>query len=539
MAEHAEENSTTGSFVRHAWTVSGLTLVSRVAGLARDSICAKYFGAGPVWSAFALAFAIPNLFRRLFGEGALSAAFLPEYTRLSDHRPDLAPVFATLVLGGLAALLGSLTLLAEIALWMALSLTGDDAPAERALAIRLSMIMAPYMPLVCLVAMVGAMLQARGRFGPTASAPILLNLFIIVAAVGAAFILPESNELDWGRITVVAIAVTVAGVVQLVWSLVALPGPRAFRWSVESELRAEAWRRTKSMIRVVTPMLLGLGVLQFNTFLDQLIASYPIAVGPSIFGVDYPLDKQSEAVLYYANRLYQFPLGVFGIAIATAIFPTLARTADDRQQFGRTLRDGLRLSMFIGLPASVGLVLVGRYLTAVVLRGGAFESDDGDRVTWTLIGYAPAVWAYSLNHVLVRAYYAQGDSMRPVRIALGIVALNLSLNLTLIWPLGEAGLAWSTSACAITQTVFLLRGLRDHADRPVDRSTIVGWGKCAIATVAMAIVTMGVRQFVNDDNWTQAFLALVAVTGAGALSYGLMAVLLRMKELSWLRRRET
>ncbi|HCT45480.1 MAG TPA: murein biosynthesis integral membrane protein MurJ, partial [Phycisphaerales bacterium] len=170
------------------------------------------------------------------------------------------------------------------------------------------------------------------------------------------------------------------------------------------------------------------------------------------------LDASSNAILFYAQRLYQFPLGVFGIAVATAAFPALSRVAGDSVRFGEMLTRGLRLSLFIGVPASVGLLLVGEALIRVLYSGGGdgFSEAGVSRASAVLAGYALAVWAYSLNQLLTRAFYARGDTRTPMTVALGMVGVNICLNLVLIWWLREAGLAWSTAVCAVGQTVLLL-----------------------------------------------------------------------------------
>ena len=435
-------------FERHARTVSLLTLASRVTGLARDAAFSRVFGAGVVMDAFVFAFMLPNLFRRLFGEGAMAAAFLPTFSRLDSSEPEMARRLASLTVALLVTVLGGVVLIGEISLYVVSARSGHTS-----LPVWLMMVMLPYMPLVCVVAILGAMLQVRGRFGPAAAAPIVLNAFLIATTVGLAIALEggEASGAPEGRrlvhIGMVAGSVVLAGVVQVGWSLWALRTPP---WWTRSMRPARGPMRR--VLGQALPMIVGLGVLQLNTFLDGLIAAYPTVVGPTVFGIDYPLDPGALSTLGYAQRLYQFPLGVFGIAVATAIFPALSRAADEKGAFADTLRRGLRLVVFIGLPASAGLVLVRTSLAAAVFEGGRFSPDDTARVGRILLGYAPAVWAYSMVHVLTRGFYARGNSVTPVRIAIGVVALNLALNCTLIWtPLREAGLAWSTAVCAMIQ----------------------------------------------------------------------------------------
>lgn len=530
---------------RNAHVVTVLTFASRLTGLARDAVLSRCFGVGPVMDAFALAFMLPNLFRRLFGEGALSAAFLPVYARLDRDAPDAARRLAALLISGMLVALGGLTLVGELVLWWLSARSTTDV-----LALRLMMITLPYMPLVCLVAILGAMLQVHGRFGPTAASPIILNICIVVAAIGSAHLAPavldrfSVGAVDAGadaggdgaaarsRIVIVCISVCVAGLLQLVWSMWSLRGHRV-AWTRPSLAEHAALRE---VLVKAGPMILGLGVLQLNTFIDGIVASWPTLVGPTILGVAYPLSPGALATLGYAQRLYEFPLGVFGIAVATAIFPLLSKQANDPAAFVHTLRRGLRLVVYIGLPASVGLMLVSTPLTGVVLQGGDFGADDTARVAFVLVGYAPAVWAYSMNHTLTRAFYALGDTMTPVWISLAMVALNLALNLTLIWtPLREAGLAWSTAIAAIIQSALLARSLRRRIGPFVDAHVRASWLRTCVATAVMAAATwpLALVMAPTDSRWRALAFALAASVASGAAVFIVASRLLRMPELAW------
>ena len=536
-------------FVSHARVVGGLTFLSRILGLVRDAVCSRTFGAGPVWSAFALAFLVPNLFRRLFGEGALSAAFLPEYARLTEKGEDEARKFAGLILGGVVVFLGVITLVGEGVLWYLLSTMPEATKAvdtvslfeSRRLVIELLMVMLPYMPLICLVALLGAMLQVHKRFGPTAAAPIILNIFIIGGAGIAALQSRAGYQVDGGLlrggIYFIAIGVIAAGVVQVVWSLVALKRVSRGSYSLNGFRDVEARKRSRKMVGLLIPMLVGLGALQLNTLLDGLIASYPVWGGATIGGWDYPLDVKSNSILFFSQRLYQFPLGVFGIAVATAIFPALARTASNRHDFTETLRHGLRLTMFIGLPASLGLMIVRVPLATVILRGHHFTEGDVERVAHVLLGYAPAIWAYSLNQVLTRAFYAHDDSKTPVRIALGTMILNLMLNVTLIWVMGEAGLAWSTSISAVVQSFLLMVMIRRYTGRVVDGEVRRSVWRVVVGTVVMGLLSFaamyGMSMMIDSAGWWGRFILLVVGMGVGAISYVICAKVLGMEEWGW------
>lgn len=516
-------------FEKHAWTVTVLTLVSRVTGLLRDATLSRVFGAGVWMDSFFFAFIIPNLFRRLFGEGALAAAFLPVYSDLLHNNPKASRQLATLVVARLMLLLGAITLVGEILLYILSASKGHESPA-----LWLTMIMLPYMPLVCLVAMLGAMLQVHGRFGPTAASPVILNLFIIAAAVGM-------NYTDWAmregddasarvHVGIVAGAVLLAGFVQVAWSLWAL---RKDKWWTSE--RSEVAEPFKKVLKQAMPMIVGLGVLQLNTFFDGIIASYPATIGDTIFGYQYPLDEGAMAAVSFAQRLYQFPLGVFGIAVATAIFPLLSKQVNEPDAFGATVRRGLRLVVFIGLPASVGLMLVRHSITAVILQGGEFTAEDTQRVGRILLGYAPAIWAYSMTHVLTRALYAHGDAKKAMKVAVSMVVLNVLLNCTLIWtPLKETGLAWSTATCAVIQAIILSGVVKRYGIAVIDRAVASSWLRTLLASVAMGGAVWLVMHFVSlGDSWRDQTIELTAAVGAGMIVMFGFATLMRMPEQWW------
>ena len=519
------------SIGRAVRTLSGLTLGSRVLGLVRDLATVRIFADTAVGSAFAAALAIPNMFRRLFGEGALSAAFLPEYARLDASDPAQASAFARTTIALLALATGSLTVLAELALLLALLLSPGDA--DRTLSLRLIMLTLPFMPMVCVAAILGGMLQTHGRFAPWAAAPIILNLCIIGACAPYWFIHSASPR-TWGY--VISASVLLAGSLQIAWSLRRLRG--RVDWNAASE---QTRARVKTMLARMVPALIGLGALQLNAFVDTLIAMWPLWVGDTIAGRPYPLDEASNSVLYYAQRLYQFPLGVFGIAVATAIFPELSRASQDHTRFTDLLRRGLRLSLFIALPASAGLALVRTDLVTTLYAGSdaGFSQAGVRRAEMVVLGYSVGVWAYSLNQLWTRAFYARNDTTTPMRIALAMVGLNLTLNLALVWPLGEAGLAWSTSISAMAQCVLLARaargrlGLRGLVDAPTARSL----ARSLALTALMGASVWALVTFWGDrSSWGGSALALGGATLLGAGLYAGLSRAVRAPELGWILR---
>ena len=276
-----------------------------------------------------------------------------------------------------------------------------------------------------------------------------------------------------------------------------------------------------------------------------------------------PLRNGDVAALNWSQRLYQFPLGVFGIAIATAIFPALSATAskfmgdnhgelenekrpgahqdEALEEFAKIVRHGLRLTVFIALPASAGLILVRVPLARTVFEHGSFTSKDSLRVSFILAGYASSVWAYSMTHTLTRAFYALKDATTPLKVSAAMVMLNLTLNLSLIWSLGAAGLAWSTAISAAGQVVLLLLLLRKRVAKPVDHTVIASWTRSMIATTVMAGALFATSFFIEDPlamSWTASAGLLAGMVALGIAVYFVIAKLTKSEELGWLLRRK-
>lgn len=518
--------------VGHARTFAALTLVSRVLGLARDAILARLFGVTGLGTAFGIAFQFPNTFRRLFGEGALSAAFIPEYARLLRQDHALADRFASLVVALTIAVLGAATVILEAVIIAVVA--SIDLPDHGRRALILLALMLPYMPMVCATAILGGMLQTHGRFAAQAGAPIILNLCMIAAALAGARVLRLNAE---STALIVAGSVTVAGVLQIAWCLRDLRGLTTWSRMVEG-VAAPA----RTMFRRLGPVLVGLGAVQVATLVESwLIVAWPIYQGPTILGNPYPLDEGAGAALTNAQRLYQFPLGVFGIALATAAFPTLARLADEKDRFAQTLRKSLRLSLFIGLPATVGLAWVARDLTAVIYLGGRVGHADAERIARCLVMYALLVGAYSLTHVLTRAFYALGDTRTPMKVSIATVALGLALSLALMWPMREAGLALAASIAAAVQLAFLVRlagrRMNDAADPLFDRAVRASAARIAAGAALMLAALAGARLAwpapAAPTYWDHG-LRLVGDASLGVLVYFAYGRAFCRDEVSWL-----
>jgi putative peptidoglycan lipid II flippase len=464
------------------------TLASRVLGMVRDMATASLLGlsSGGVMDTFVVAFRIPNLFRAVFGEGALVASYLPALSAELEKDRTAAWRLASATLTWLAIVLAGVVLIGEGvcgAAWLA----SGSAPDARLLA-GLSSVMLPYLLFICLAAQAAATLNALGHFSVPALAPTILNLCWLAAAWAVApWFAPDKESQAY----VLAWAILVAGMLQFAvqWPMLRRLG---FRFEYDfAASRTAFWR----IVRAMAPVTLGLTVTRLNTLMDSLMA-WGLAAAPGAgeriawlgYAVRYPLTQGAAAAIYYGERLYQFPVGILGLALATAIFPLLSRHAarGDRQQLGADLTFGLRLVLFLGLPASAGLMLLSEPLARLFFERGQFTANDTVRAGRMIACYASGVWAYCALPVVVRGYYALGDLTTPVKVGVGAVALNFGLNLLLIWPLAEAGLAVATSISAGLQVVVLL-AIFSRRLAPIEWPLLArsAW-RTAVATLAMA-----------------------------------------------------
>lgn len=525
-------------FLRSTALISVFTTLSRVLGLVRDIACAAVFGGGMVWDAFSFAFRVPNLFRRLFGEGALSSAFIPVFTDYLENRDRaeawrLVWVVATALAGVLLACL----LLGE-ALVLAIPLLSEVTPRWR-LALALTAVLFPYMIFVCLTAMAGSILQSLRHFAAPALAPVVLNICWIVAVVAVA---PLVTERMSGRIFVLAAGILVAGVFQLalqlgVLSRLGLPFRPAFDLSHPG---------LRKIFVTMLPVVLGMAAFQANVFLDGVIAiSFAAPEGKETFRLfgtllPYPMQIGANSTLYYANRIMQFPLGVFGIALATAIFPTLSSRAarEDWGGYREALTDGLGAVLFIGIPAGVGLIVLGRPAVELLFERGEFSGAMSIRTATVISAYGVGIWAYCAHHVLARAFYSLKDTVTPVKIAAAAVVLNLALNLTLIWWVAEAGLALATALSTAAQSAALYLFLIRRTGPPAQKRLLTTLLKTCAATAGMAAVTLLVLSHMppspSGDVLAIKCLRLLVPMVAGALVYGVLAGALRIPEMELL-----
>ncbi len=514
-----------------------MTLLSRILGFIRDSVMGAQFGRGSILDQFAVAFRIPNLARQLFGEGALSTAFLPVFLRDLEHngretafRTASAVIFAT------AVSLLAVVLAAEAVILLLLYFGSFNY--EGHLLLQLMAILTPFLMLICVLAQACAVMHGLGEFFGPAQFPVFFNAVWIAITWGLGQTSLEAET----RIRLISATIVAEGCVQLAMSV-----PTLRRLGFRFDLNWSASKdRVFEVTRTMLPVLVGLSIMQLNTLSDSLFAWAFTAPKDGVEGwlSYYPLTAGTVVDLYYGQRLLQFPIGVFGTALGTVIFPVLTLHAERRQMdlFRDDLTHGLRLVAAIAVPASVGMWLVAEPLVYVLFRHGEFAESDVLKTSNVVAMYAFGIWSACGLLIVQRAFYALGDRMTPLRIGLWSVGINLVANMTLIWPLGGPGLALSTSICSIFQCLLTAAALQ-RKTQGIDWPRLsLGLGQTVVASIAMALGCLatkwGLAQAQLPDGFLGQLIHLMLSIVVGVGTYLLCAKLLGLDE-PWelLRRR--
>lgn len=508
------------TLLRAAATVGGLTMISRVLGFLRDVLIASVLGAGLMADAFFVAFKLPNLFRRLFAEGAFNLAFVPLFAGLlrgSGRAP--AKRFAEDALAVLLWALMITVIAAEIAMpWlMAVFAPGFlDEPGKFALTVDLTRLTFPYLLLVSLVSLLAGVLNSMDRFAAAAAAPILLNVCLILAMLGFAELAETpAHALAWG--------VAGAGVVQFLWlcwnchragMLPSLPRPR-----LTPAVRHLLW--------LMMPAALGAGVAQINLLVDMVIASL--------------LPTGAVSYLYYADRIVQLPLGVIGVALGTALLPALSRhvRAGEAVAAADAQNRAIEYAMLLTLPAAVALMLVAMPVITVLFERGAFGGDASAATAAALAAYALGLPAFVLIKVLAPGYFSRQDTRTPVKIAVAALLVNIVLNLALMGPFAHVGIALASAAAAWLNALLLARGLARRGHFAFDERLKRRLPRAIGASLAMALLLAGLQLVMApwlDGVPSLRALALAVLVTAGVAGFGLMAVWLKAADPGEMRR---
>jgi putative peptidoglycan lipid II flippase len=493
------------NLLRAAARISGLTMLSRLSGLARDLLIARYFGAGTEMDAFTVAFRIPNLLRRLFAEGAFAQAFVPIFTEIKLREGERQThVLLNHVASGLFWVLLAVSVLGVAgAPWLVMAIaTGFRDSASFGIATLLTRWMFPYILFMSLVACFGGVLNAYGRFGVPAFTPVLLNLSMI----GLALLFGRSLD---PPVLVLALGVLLGGVLQL-----ALQVPALLRIGMMprlSGLRAAfADAGVRRILRQMLPAVFAVSVAQLSLIINTNIASH--------------LGTGSNSWLYYADRLMELPTALLGVAIGTVLLPTLsgAHAAGDVAHYRKLLDWGLRLTCLLALPAALGLALLADGLIGAMFEGGRFSALDVAQSAAALRGYAVGLLGLIGVKILAPGFYARQDIRTPVRIGVIVLVGTQLANLVLVPWLAHAGLAWSIGLGALLNCALLLRGLqRRDIYRPGPH-----WrgfaARLALALGGLALSLWAIERYLPYAHWPYgglvgrvAWLALAVGAGGG------------------------
>lgn len=507
------------ALLRSIATVGGYTMASRILGFARDILIAALLGAGPVADAFFVAFKLPNFFRRLFAEGAFNAAFVPLFSgRLATEGRESARNFAVAVLSVMVVFLYLFVTVLQIG--MPLLMYGfapgfADEPQKFDLAIELTRITFPYLLFISLVSLLGGVLNSLGRFAAAAATPIILNIVLIGALVGATPFLPTpGHALAWG--------VAAAGIAQFLWLAIAchragmtltLPRPRL----------SPAVRR---LLRLMLPGAVGAGVVQINLLIDIVIASL--------------LPTGAVSYLYYADRVNQLPLGVIGIAVGTALLPLLSRQlregADGAAR--HSMNRGIEFALLLTIPGAAALLVIAEPIVTVLFQRGAFDAAISVATAQALMAYAIGLPAYVLIKVLGPGFFAREDTTTPVKIAVLCVVVNVLLNLTLIHWLAHVGIALATALSAWLNAFLLTRTLQRRGHHALDDRLKRRVVRTLLASAGMAAVLWLMMRWVGgyfSASVGEGIVALTALIVVGLTVYAGLAMVVGAASLEDLK----
>jgi putative peptidoglycan lipid II flippase len=510
MSEHRH-------LIKSASLISALTIVSRTFGYIRDSRIAFLLGAGTAADAYTTAYRIPNLLRRLVGEGAVSAAFIPVFTRyIAEGKEDEGWNFANTMLTIITIFLTAVTVAGILLSPQIVRLFASgfgSTPGKLELTATLNRIMFPYIFLISLSALSMGILNSFHRFGAPAFAPVVLNLTMIAFSfMGGLF----------GDVTrTLAAGVVAGGILQL-----AIQVPALFEsgWKIRFKMDFHH-PGVQRVMKLIVPVIFGVGIVQVNVLVDTQFASY--------------LREGSVTAIHIADRVMELVLGVYAVAISTVILPLLSRQAALRQmeELKTTLNFATRLILFITIPATVGLVLLRHEIIEVLFQHGEFNAASTDLTAWPLPFFALGLSAFSMVKVIVPAFYALQDTRTPVKIAFVAMFLNIGLNFLFIRPLQNGGPPLATSASALFNSIALLvifyRRYGTFGLGEIVRSV----AKFAVASAALGIVAYLMIHWpgLYEGRTSQKVAALGVTIAAAGAAYFAVAYLLRVQELSELR----
>ena len=494
--------------LKSSGAMAAATLTSRLLGMVREMVYARFMGDGWVAGAFQLAFTIPNLFRRLLGEGALTAAFIPvfkEKEKTAGEREMWRA--ANAVISGL--IIAASVIIAIVLLGLSLALAVHQFEAKTELMLQLLRVMFPYMLLVCLAAAFMGMLNARGHFFIPAMGATMLNVVMIASVLWLA---PHmGQELD-EKIFALAIGVLAAGVAQAAFQLPTL-WRDGFRYRWVSPWRDETVAR---VVRQMIPGAIGVAAFQLNVTL--------------VLGIAFWVNPQIVASFNYAVRLMELPQGMFGISLATYLLPTLSGLATEKNftEYRATLRHGLGTLIFLNLIAAILLVVLAEPIVRLLFERGQFTADSTGRAAFALVCLAPGLVAFSTVNVLARAFFALGDTQTPMKISIACLVLNFILAAVLVVPLRQGGLGVANTVTSIVNVWLLLYVLRRKLGKLEMESLRATFLPLAIAGVAAGLIAWSGWRFwehaLRHETLALKIGAVFVPAGVAGLVYWLVAL---------------
>ena len=503
------------SITEAAGMIGAATLSSRILGFIRDMILARLLGASASADAFFVAYRVPNLLRELLAEGSMSSAFIPVFTEYHTFRSkretwELASAVFTTLLSIVTLLTFMGIVMTPMIVWLLAPGFHDD-PMQLEITIILTQVMFPYLIFMSLAALTMGMLNSLRAFAAPALAPVFFNICVIMAALLLAPLLHEP-------VIGVAIGIVVGGLAQFVMQL-----PGVHKRGLLFQWRFQPWHPGVRRIGLlIVPSLLGMSVTQINIAVNTFLASY-FNGGPTY--------------LFYGMRLIQFPLGVFGIALATAILPTLSAQAakGSMEDLRHTLGFGVRMIAFIMLPTMAGLIVLRVPIVHLFFEHGAFSSVDTAGTAMVLLAYAVGLWAFAGIRIIVAAFYAMQDTKTPAIAAVAAMIINIFLALSLMGPLEHAGLALATSLSAMMNMTILILVLTARLEGIEWRRFVKSFGRALIATIPVVgiclwITNLGVWQ--QEEEWIAKSLILMVGVGLSVAGYAGTHALYHSQELA-------
>jgi putative peptidoglycan lipid II flippase len=507
--------SETAKITKAAGVVSIATLLSRILGLVRDIVIAAFFGAGPAADAFFVAFRIPNLLRRLFAEGSLTVSFIPVFAEyLVKRGREEAFALARSSWWIVTITLAAVSVLGVLLSPLIVKIIGMgwvSSPDKFDLTVLLTRIMFPYIFFIGLVALAMGILNTLGHFAAPACSPALLSVAMVSSVL---LISPHLEKPVLG----LAMGVMIGGGLQLTLQIPFMIR-KGFRLFVRSPLYHAAIKR---IALLMTPAVFGAAVYQINILVGTLLATF--------------LPEGSVSYLYYADRMVQFPLGVFAIALATAVLPSLSKQAamDDMEGLRSSFSYALRLVFFITIPAMTGLIILREPIVSLLFQRGAFDAASSRLTAEAVLYYAVGLWAFSGVRIVVSAFYSLQDTKTPVKTGVVSLVANVVLSLLLMGPMLHGGLALATSLASTINLTLLILALRRRLGRIGARGILESVFRSMVCAAVMGgviwLVGLWAAPKCGKSTWYLLAWVLGSV-GAGSILYGASAFLLRSREL--------